>query len=168
MSSHASLSAIIRFYPETSGYYKFGFIRNPFSRILSSFSWRKAKYLERVLHSNRDSSEIQELVADKFRQFVVSDQGRLNERGRDILFDVGMSVDRVYLLERLSQSMCELSEQLSIPGLADVDVPRFKTANIEVPDNLKLWPTDLQQYVVRRFAWEFLELDYPQTPASNA
>jgi hypothetical protein len=168
LASHSSLSKILAIHPEAASYFKFGFIRNPFSRMLSSFRWRKARFLERVLHSNREVDEIQSLVFNKFRSFVLNDQGRLNERGRDLLFDAGASVDRVFALENLSKSLQELSAILAIPDLANAEIPRFKTSTIEIPGNYELWSIDLQLFVLRRFAWEFLELDYPRIPSLHA
>ena len=168
VKQHANLIAAHSKFPESERYLTFGILRNPFSRLMSSFRWRKNGQIQKILKKKINPLRQQDLLKEKFLAHIVNDQGALNARGVNLLFGAdsqrkAWGVDYIFKLEDLQKPKSVLHQQLGL----DIDLdkmPRFKGNTIKIPSDIILWDKETIKAATKMFSWEFANLDYPPTP----
>jgi hypothetical protein len=164
---HSSYEQALLAHPECTEYFSFGFIRNPFSRLLSSFRWKRAALIRQHLELARETPDIYECTASpilhKFKQFVSSGRHHLNARGVDLLQGKGSKVHHVYRYEHMAEAVEDISRRINAP-LDLQALPRLKANTPRIPRQWTLWDDELVDTVNEMFSWEFDNFGYSRSP----
>ncbi len=138
---HARLRRILAQNPELGDYWSFGFVRNPWARMVSWYSmieiwnnrWGPAsgRPQEGRWGSTRDGNPLWRAVADyaDFEEFVLrgtEEQDRLAVPQVDYLVDGEQRADFIGRTESLGADMATIQHQL---GLAVTEIPRRNTTS---------------------------------------
>lgn len=167
-ANHSPLSDAHKTFPETRKYFSFGVIRNPFSRYESSFRWRTQKKIKKIL-TKTERTDYTETVEDSlqklFKNFVREGNGKLNERGRNLLHscepNTGQcwSVNQIIQLERIEMLNGILKQKAGL----DIDIrsmPKLKSNVIKIPKNINIMTEETIAIIKTQHEWEVNTFNY--------
>ena len=138
---HARMRRILKQYPELSGYWSFGFVRNPWARMVSWYSmidtwnhrWGPAsgRAQDQQWGSTRDGNPLWRAVAEyaDFDEFILrgtAEHERLAMPQVAYLVDGDQRADFIGRTERLADDMRVVQRELGLPPL---DIPRRNTTS---------------------------------------
>jgi hypothetical protein len=164
---HASYEKALLAHPDCAEYFSFGFIRNPFSRLLSSFRWKNAPFIRQHLELARKAPDgyasNDSPILHKFKKFVASGRHKLNTRGMDLLQGKRSKVHHIYRYEQMAEAVEDISRRIETP-LSIKDLPRLKANTPRLPADWTLWDDELVTTVNKMFFWEFDNFGYSRSP----
>jgi len=164
---HSSYEKAILAHPQCLEYFSFGFTRNPFHRLVSSFRWKMAPFIKFHIENARENPNIYKTeaspVLQKLKSYVLGRRHKLNIRGINLLNAGDKKVKTIYKYEEIPQAVNDISQQIG----AHLDIsllPRLKANTPQIPLDWILWDDQLISTINMMFAWEFECFGYPLSP----
>ena len=169
ISSHSPLISAHKTFPDTTNYFSFGVLRNPFKRAVSSFRWRYGKRIELILKQGLPPDNVEKRLQKAFLQYLMNGHHQLNSRGRNLLQSASPDgcawcVDRIYRLEALSELENELAANTGLKINCSA-MPRLKSGTISLPEHVNLFTSKVINWISMQHQWELETLGY-QIPAA--
>ena len=154
---HSPLSQAHRYFPETREYFSFGVLRNPFTRMVSSFRWIKGKQIKEI-NKIGNTKKQQNKLRFLFGNYVKNIRGRLNNRGRNLLQGVDetgncWTASKIFQFEHMAAIQDELAKNCAM-NIDIKDMPHFKSNTPHIPDGINLWSKDLVQIIKQNYQVE--------------
>jgi hypothetical protein len=164
---HSSYQKAILAHPKCLEYFSFGFTRNPFERLVSSFRWKMAPFIRVHIENARENPNIYKSeaspVLQKLKSYVLGRRHKLNVRGINLLNTGEHKVGVIYKYEEMAQAVNDISQRIG----ADLDIkllPRLKANTPKIPSDWILWDDQLISTINAVFAWEFDHIGYSRIP----
>ena len=160
---HSPLSQAHKYFPETREYFSFGVLRNPFTRMVSSFRWIKGKQIKELDKIN-NPQKYQNKLRFLFKNYVKQIRGRLNNRGRNLLQGLDetgncWTASKIFQFEHMGAIQEELAKNCDLK--IDIkDMPHFKSNTPRIPAEINLWSKDLVQIIKQNYQVEIDAFGY--------
>jgi len=165
--SHSPLSSAHLHYPESKDYYSFAVLRNPYTRTVSGFRYRKRDKILEILKKEKDQKTQGRLIREQFNQYIRGKQmlAMLNKGLRNLTYvdtnDNIQSIDHIIRFESLEASLTKTINRLGL-DINILDMPRLKSDTPKIPSYIKLWTQENRRLIRGMFAWELMHLDYEE------
>ena len=168
---HSPLITAHKAFPDSTNYFSFGVLRNPFKRAISSFRWNSGKRIERILKQSLPSDELEKRLQRTFLQYLMSGRHNLNTRGRNLLQSISPDgcawcVDRIHRLEALGELEKALESHTGLKINCSA-MPRLKSGTIPLPKQINLFTSQVIKWISMQHQWELDTLGYQIPAAAN-
>ena len=169
---HSPLITAHRAFPDSTNYFSFGVLRDPFKRAISSFRWKSGKRIERIIERSLPSEELEKRLQINFLQYLTSGRHNLNIRGRNLLQSVSPDgctwcVDRINRLEALDELEKDLASNTGLKINCSA-MPRLKSSTIPIPKHINLFTSQVIEWISMQHQWELDTMGYQIPPAANS